>query len=298
MNLWPADLGTARLGEACALLAPLCWAVALVAMSRLALPAVSINLFKNSVAAALLAITCAALGVGVPWDRTAADWARLAASGVVGLAIADTLLLGALQRIGPGRLAVADATYAPMVVLFAWIGLGEHPGPGFLFGGALVVLGVLVAQWPRRDAVTLDAREVRVGFGMAVLAIAGTAAGVVLSKPVLEDGDLLEVTLTRLAFGLVGQVGMITVGGQWSEATTAFRDRDSRKTLLVATFVGTYLALVVWLGGFKWAPASTAAVLNQFGTVYLIALGGPLPARQLAGAGIAAAGALWVVAGG
>src|SRR5688500_8689737 len=100
-------------GEVCALLAPLCWAVAVLFYRRAANQAapVAMTLFKNTLAVVLLGITMVAVGDGVPPDRTAGDWARLVVGGVLGLAVADTMLFEALRRIGAARMAVVDTIY-------------------------------------------------------------------------------------------------------------------------------------------------------------------------------------------
>ena len=58
--------------------------------------------------------------------------------------------------------------------------------------------------------------------------------------------------------------------------------------------------MMLWLGGYKWADASVAAVLNQMATVYMmllawLVLGERLAPRQVLGGLLAAGGALWIV---
>lgn len=286
-------------GEVCALLAPLCWSIAILFYRRssdLASP-MAITLFKNSFAVALLALTMAVMGEGIPLDRSAADWLRLVVSGVLGLAVADMALFEALRRIGAARIAVVDTIYAPTVVALSVLFLDEVLTVGFLAGGALVVAGVGIANL-RAEETTDRAPFVGTMFGL--VAITGTAVGVILAKPVLERSGLVEVTLTRLVAGVLGQLAFVAVRGGAAEAFSAMRPSPVWWTLVPAAFTGTYLSLVFWLGGFKWADASVAAVLNQMATVYVLVLaravlGETLTRRQVAGAAVAAAGALVVV---
>ncbi len=290
-------------GEICALLAPLAWFAAVVFFKRAAVVApISLNLFKNSLAVVLLLVTMALAGIGFPADRSAEDWTRLLGSGLVGLALGDTLIFGALARIGAARLAVVDTIYAPLVVLLAWAFLGESPGPSFLVGAAAVLGGIALASYPRAGAAEEGpARDdLVVGTLLAMGAIASTAVGVVLAKPALQSGHLVEITCTRLVAGVAGQLAWVAVRGDWSQAAEAFRPGGPWRNLVPATFIGTYLALVLWLGGFAWADASVAAVLNQLATVYILVfarvfLGETLRPRQVAGGLLAAAGAAWIV---
>lgn len=290
-----------HLGEICALLAPLCWAVAVILYRKtVGVSPLSMNLFKNAVAIVLLSLTLVALGIRLPTDRSLVDWGRLIASGIVGLAVADTLLFEGLRRVGAARVALVDTVYAPLMIGMATLFLGEKPGPAFLVGGAAVVLGVAVATIDPSGTRVRGERQVLVGMAYTFGAILGTAVGVILSKPVLEGSNLIEVTWTRLVAGNVGLVVWITFRGLWREAAVAFRPSPIWRTLVPGAMIGTYLSLVFWLGGFKWADASVAAVLNQMATVYIlvlarVVLGETIVTRQVIGAGFAIVGALVIL---
>lgn len=291
------------LGQLCALLAPLAWSVAVILFRRSAnASALSLNLFKNVFAFVLLSATLLVLRVPIPVDRPWQDWARLAVSGVLGLAIADTLLFSALRRIGAGRLAIVDTVYAPMVVLLSFVFLDERLGPSFFAGAAAVLAGVWVAGrgHPEGTSTVAETRSIAVGMALGATAILGTATGVVIAKPVLENAHLVEVTWTRLLFGIAGLLLWTAATGRGREAAESFRPSPLWRTLVPGAFFGAYLSLMLWLGGFKWADASVAAVLNQMATVYLlilarVVLGEDIRARQVAGGLVAALGALWIV---
>ena len=290
-----------HLGEICALLAPMGWAVALILFKRTeGAPPLALNLFKNTVGVVLLSATMVALGIAVPTDRSVEDWARVIGSGVLGLAVADTFLFEGLKRIGAARFALVDTTYAPMIVLLSWVLFGEAPTTAIVGGGAAVVVGVTVASVDPRDLKFSGGREIAIGMVSAFLAVLGTATAVLIAKPVLVNSDLIEITWTRLTAGLTAMVLWAAATGKLREATTAFRPGTDWKTLVPASFFGTYLSLIFWLGGYKWAPAAVAAVLNQLATVYILVLARVflrerIAPRQAVGSLVAATGALWIV---
>lgn len=286
-------------GEIAALLAPLAWSTAMILYKQTHAPAVSINLFKNTLAVVLLAVTMLVIGEAPPADRPWTDWLRLGVSGLLGLSIADTLLFMGLAKVGASKVAIVDTVYAPVVVLLSWGVLGERPTGAFLVGAALVVGGIVLAT-VHKDALRVGARDELVGMALAGLAVSSTACAVVLAKPVLEHSGLVEVTTTRLAFGLLGQLVWLGATRRWANAGVAFRPGPLWRTLVPAAFIGTYVSMMLWLGGYKWADASVAAVLNQMATVYILAmarfvLGERLRPAQIVGAGLAACGALWIV---
>jgi drug/metabolite transporter (DMT)-like permease len=286
-------------GEVCALLAPLCWSVAVILYRKSeGVAPLSMNLFKNTLALVLLSLTLLAAGVPIPLDRSLADWLRLIASGVLGLGVADTLLFEGLRRVGAARVAVVDTIYAPLMITLSWLVLGDQLGGYFLFGAAAVVAGVALATIERPGGTAPPGHWV--GTFYVVGGIVGTAAGVLLSKPVLEASNLIEVTWTRLLFGNLSMLVFVAARGDWASAGEAFRPGPVWRTLIPGAFIGTYLSLVLWLGGFKWANASVAAVLNQVATVYILVLarfvlGETLRPAQVAGGSLAALGALWIV---
>lgn len=290
------------IGEACALLAALTWAMAVVLFRRSErVDAQGLNLFKNVVAALLLAATLPVLGLGVDWARSGEDWLRLVVSGVLGLALADTLVFVALRRLGPALLATVDTAYAPTIVLLSVLILNEPLPVGLVAGGTLVLAGVLLATTERRTALAgALRREVQLGVAAGVAGIVLMALGVVIVKPVLERGELVEVTLVRLVAGVSIQMLWMSMVPSGRSALQAFRPSVTWKTLIPASLLGSYVAMLFWLGGFKWANASIAAVLNQMSTVFIIILSRvvlkeKVSARRAAGAAVALVGACLVL---
>ncbi len=289
------------LGEICALLAPLAWSVAVILFKQSdGAPALSLNLFKNVAGVGLLGLTMLVLGIGIPLDRSLSDWVRLGTSGLIGLALADTLLFEGLRRVGAARLAVVDTIYAPLLVFLAWAVLGEPISRSFLIGALAVVVGVTIATVQRGVFAGIEGRDRAIGMLYCLGAIGGTAVGIVIAKPALAASNLVELTCTRLLFGLAGQTAWITLARQWPVARVAFRPQPLWRSLIPAAILGPYVSLLLWLGGFKWAPASLAAMLNQMATVYILVLARVvlkerLSGRQVAGATIAAGGAVWIV---
>jgi len=291
------------LGEVCALGAPLCWAFAVIWFKRTAgASPVAMNVFKNGTALILLTATMGIFGVGLPIGRSGEDWLRLVLSGVLGLAVGDTLFFASLARLGAARIALVDLVYAPTVVALSWLLLGEQLGHSFLLGTAAVLGGVTLASLDPRALVEERPADVRAGVLFGVAGIVGTAVGVILAKPVLEHSNLIEVTWTRLLAGVVAQALWLSAARGWAPVLPVLRPSPLWRTLLPAAVMGTYFSLLLWLGGFKWANASVAAVLNQMATIYILVLarvwlGEPLSARRIAGAGVAIVGAVAIVLG-
>ena len=65
--------------------------------------------------------------------------------------------------------------------------------------------------------------------------------------------------------------------------------------LLLAAFVGQFLAMVLWLAGYKFTLASVAAILNETASVFILLLAAfwlkePLTRRSILGVGLTLGG--------
>lgn len=295
------DAPLLSLGETCALLAPLAWAIAVILFRKAStLPAETMNFFKNSLALVMLGLTMAVLGIHIPGDRPYQDWIFIAGSGVLGLAFADTMLFIGLSRVGASRLAVVDTVYAPTVMLISSLFLGEQLSHWFLLGAVVLLGGVALASIEKGSIGGDLTPSQRRGLLYCWVAITSTASGVVLVKPVLEHENLIEITWSRLLFGLIGQSLYMLLRGQLRGTLRQMAQASVWKTMLPPSIMGTWISLLLWLGGFKWAPASVAAVLNQMATIYILVLARlflkeSIRPQQALGALLAAVGALFII---
>jgi len=291
------------LGEALSLGCALAWGVSVIFFKRSeAVSAQAVNLFKNSSACLLLGITLLAIGGGFPRDRSPEDWVRILLSGVLGLAVADTLFLEALRRLGAGMMSIIDCVYAPLVALFSVALLGEKLGPGFMLGAALVVGGLIAASsgavaW--KDAAAL-ARTHLGSVMLGVASIAIMALGIVIAKPVLDKSELVETTFTRMGAGAVSLAIWVLIRRDRAETFRVFLPQKVWWNLVPAAVLGTYVSMLLWLGGMKYTSSSVAAVLNQMSVVFTLILARvwlkePLSVRRMIGGAASLAGALVIL---
>ena len=272
------------------------WAVAVMLFRRLgAVHPVSLNLFKNAVAASLLLLTMAAAGLRFDAHRSALDWLRLVGSGVLGLAVADSLFLTGLRRVDAAVAAVADCAYAPTVIVLSTLFLHETPRAGFVWGAPLVLLGLLLVVWQRPGQRAVEPRALAMVLGGVVT----TAVGVTLAKPALGRSNLVEATTVRLLAGATAIFVTQLARDRRREALALFTPQPAWRVAVPATVLATYVSMLLWLGGMKYGTASRAALLNQTGAVVLLVLsrlsGERVAPRRWLGAAIAVAGVAVVV---
>ena len=266
---------TIYVGEICALGAAASWALALVLFKKSgeSYSPLVLNLFKNVIGLALLLMTLPFCGdvLNELFQSESQDVCLLLVSGILGITIADTLLLYSLRLIGVGLLTIMECTYTPSVVIVGWLFLGETIEPFHYWGAALIVLAVFVSS-THRPPDDRTRRELVFGMLIGALAIILMAVGIVVAKPVLESFSLILASTIRLGGGTLVLVVWMAASSKRATYFRVFRPSPGWRTAMPASILGTYVSMILWVGGFKFAPAAIAAVLNQTSTVIALSL--------------------------
>ena len=279
------------LGEALSLLSAMTWAVGVILYRQLVrgLSPLTLNFNKNLlVLLMLLPLPWLLHGTALP-SLSVREVALALASGFLGIAVADTLYFVALSRLGAGRMGIIGNAYSPLVIVLSVLVLGERLGPWQIAGFVLVMAGVgVIARRPEPalvvvgepvpppdpalvEAIPTPRMSHAAAIAVGVFAIAMRAVAIVMIKPVLEAQPLGWVTLLRLVGALAGLVVIAAVRGELRMLSARGR-KVNWKLLAAAAFVGQFLSMVLWLGGYKYAPASVAAVLNETASIFIVLL--------------------------
>jgi drug/metabolite transporter (DMT)-like permease len=296
-----ATLGSGELFSGiCALL----WAVAIILFRKSGeqVPPVPLNVFKNTLATILFPLTMVVLGVPLcPAESTAADWLLLLLSGAIGIGIADTCLFASLNRIGAGRNAIVESGYSPCVILCSSLFLHEPVSATLLLAVALMVCAIIVGAWnPDRRGPPRLAGEIRQGVLLGIAALVLMAIGVVLAKPVIVGADAWWASAVRL----FGGMGVLVVHGALPKHRPGVKRCFTPNRLWLVTvpaaIIGSYLAMFFWILGMKHTYTTTASVLNQLSTIFVLALATvflrePLTRRKLLAISLGFVGAIIAV---
>jgi drug/metabolite transporter (DMT)-like permease len=265
------------IGEICALSAALTWALALVLFKRSGetIPPLALNLFKNVVTLVFLGGTLLLLGrdSGALRSYPQGDYAILILSGVIGIALADTVFFYSLNLLGVGIVAIVDCLYSPFVILFAHLLLDERLSPPHYLGTGMILSAVLLASRHAPPA-NRTRRQVALGVVLGAISMALMTFGIVIAKPVLDGHDfpLIWGATIRMVAGTVFLAAAALVLPRWRAQWRFLRPSAAWRFSLPATLLGSYLAMLFWVAGFKFAQASIAGVLNQTSTVFALLL--------------------------
>ena len=288
-------------GEVCSITCALLWAIVTISLKRAGetVPPFELNLFKN-IGIALLLFPAVFFFEFDAWQKfSSSDIWILAISGVIGVCVADWLLLASLNLLGAGRNAILDCLYSPFVIVFAWFALGEELTLDRIGGGLLVVAGILIVTLPEQNSGKVKKLSLGIAYGIA--AMISMAGAIVLAKPVLEKAPFFAAMEIRMLAGVAsGFFGLLVVGKLRMFAKLPTSPKFPHLRVWVGICPPAFFAMCLWIQGYRLLDASLASILNQTSTFFILVLaywflGEKLNVLKVLGALVAFGGVVIVV---
>ncbi len=236
---------------------------------------------------------------GALWPvwATHAQVGWLAASGVVGFVFGDTWYFRSLVILGPGRAALIASSAPIFTMIFAAVGLHEHPGPLALLGTALTISGIawVLLERERGHEAHVEG-SAAMGVLAGVLGAIGQAGGYVLSKTALRTGiDPLSATLVRVSSAVVVIWLLATFEREVRATLGALRDRGAAAFMVGGATFGPFLGVTLSLTAIRYIDTGVAASITAIYPLFTMLIasrfhGERLTWRALLGAAVAVAG--------
>ncbi|MCU0276981.1 MAG: DMT family transporter [Acidobacteria bacterium] len=296
----PLDL----LGKIMALLCAMVWAGAVI-LFKLAgdrIRPLALNLYKTVLTVTILLpllflAKIPLIPVGVPGRH----WLAIMASGILGIAVSDTLFFACLNRLGAGMTAIVDALYAPFVMTATWLFLLQKPRLEQVGGALLVIAAVLTVAY-RKSGSPLPTRRVITGIFFGAAAMAIMAISIVLMQPVLRGASVFWVTELRMLAALVVLLVLFAWQKDRRRLLAPLWQKGSRHYAFWGALLGNLISMTLWVGAFKFTAVNSAAVLNQTNTVFVVVMASvflkeAFTRRRLLATVLAVAGSLLVLLG-
>jgi drug/metabolite transporter (DMT)-like permease len=257
------------------------------------------NLLKDLLALGMLALTLFLRGGQGPglFGADPLSLGLLLLSGVVGIGVGDTAYFESLTSFGPRRALLLGTLAPPLAAVAALLALGEGLSARAWLGILVAVLGVTWVITERVPEATETQAQVVRGVAFGLLAALAQAGGAVLSRAAFVRADVgsLESATLRLAAGVVVLAAWMALRRQriarwaWDAEARALWGR-----LLLAVFLGTYLALWLQQVSLKWTQAGIAQTLFATSPLFVLPLaawaGERITGRAVAGAVLALVG--------
>jgi drug/metabolite transporter (DMT)-like permease len=262
--------------EIAALLASVCFATGgmlAVAPSR-ALGAIRFNRIRMLMMAILLS--------AVAWlvdgfaTISSAEVLPLVLSGLIGIYLGDTFLFAGLRRVGPRRNAMMFALNAPLAALFGVWFLDEVLPPLVLIGCLLVTAGIMVAiAFGRRrsgeNPWDVVHGSLPLGLAFGLLAAAGQAGGLLLSRPLMEQGvDPIAGSAIRVLVGCLALLLTYEIQQFRKKRDHAMWTRAHVMQTFGSSFIGMGVGMTLVMFALSGGEAGVVATLSSAAPVVML----------------------------
>jgi len=261
-------------GAAIAILCAFTWSVSIILFKKSGdqIHPILLNLCKNLLALILIIPTTLLIdGMALP-HIAPTDLALLLASGFVGIGLSDAMVLRALSVIGASRIAIVECTYAPFVIFLSVTLLGEAFTMTRLVGILLVIAALLCVSFSGTRDETISRARLAAGFRWGILGLFSMAAGIVLIKPLFDRVPLFWIIGIRLGSGVVASTLVFLALRRKRDLLADLVQAERKALIFAACFLSTYIAMILWVAGYKYNDATIAAVLNQMSTFFTVIL--------------------------
>lgn len=262
-------------GEIMALTTAIVWASAVILFKKSGetVHPIGLNLFKNVLAFALIIPTMWIMGKTMLRPVPAWHYLFIIFSGALGIGISDTLFFKSLNLLGAGLSAIVDCLYSPFIIGLSILWLGERLTALQVIGAAMIISAVLTIT-VKGGAGGISQRDLLWGVFYGAAAMAVMAVSIVMIKPMLETSPLLWIMELRLLGGILPLIAVLIFHPRRRRICASIWSQQGRVYTLTGSFIGGYLALLLWLGGMKFTQASIAAALNQTSNIFVFIFAG------------------------
>lgn len=199
-------------------------------------------------------------------------WVLLGLSGLIGIAIGDTAYFLALIRLGPRRILVLTTLTPLLASAMAIAFLGEIPTLQWAVGATLCLGGITWVMKERLpQAENLGSWRQGIWFGL--LAALCEAIGTILTKLGLADTGMhgwRDATFIRLLFGVGGLLAFGLFKGELKSWIAPFKSVKLLTVLLIASFMGTFLAILFATASLWYTHVTLATILKSTSPIFIL----------------------------
>ena len=263
------DTTQTLLGIASALGSAASWALGAVLFKRVGekMSPAAMTLAKGAASVVLLGIAVVAIGFYPAQSKSL--W-LLVLSGVIGIALGDSLFFKALQDLSPVSIIVLMVVGQIVTAIMGVLVLSERPTPLAWGGMALIMAGVVVVLF---GDVSSDPTQTRIrGILFGLGAVLCMSLSSIIAKRPLDTVPTVQATFIRMAAGTVGVFLVGGVLGQIGGWLAPLKDFNFLAKFLLAVVVVSFGGFWLSIVAIKFLPVAVASALNATEPIFAIPL--------------------------
>jgi len=261
------------IGEFFSFLCALCWAIAIIFFRKSGdfIKPFALNLFKNSIASILFILTSFILAIPIFIKAPLHHFLLLATSGIIGIALADTLFFRALNILGASLTQIVNCMYMPIMIVLSYFFLNETFFLLQFIGTGMIILAINISSWKSKDY-SLEKKDLLLGIFLAILSMTFMAIGVILVKPILAHYPIIWCTEIRLISGSLAMWFILVFRKDKKIILQTFIPSRNWRYMLPGSVIGAYFSMLIWLAGIKFTQANIASAINQTNVIFVLIL--------------------------
>lgn len=255
-------------GIAAALVSAFCWAMGSILFKKLGdeLSPIALTFAKGVVGTAFLALAIGTAGfqaIGNP------ELIMLTLSGVLGIAVGDTLFFKALGNLGAHAIVVLLTLGQVFTLLLAVVWLDERPSVSEWLGIVFVISGVTLVLWARLNE---EGSSKLIGVAWGLAAVACMAVATIIAKEALATIDSIQAAFIRMLAGTVGVFLFAAPGRQLAGLLTPLKQPRFAGLFLLSVAVVTFGGFWLSLFAIKKIDVTIANTLGSTETLFVLPL--------------------------
>ena len=256
------------IGAIAALASASCWAFGSILWRKIGdeISPLSMNLTKGIIGIAYLAIAILIIGIE-PVSMQA--FLFLGISGLLGIALGDTLYFMSLINLGPRLWSLIAALGPVFVAVSATIFLGERPSILVWTGILLTVSGTCWMLWERIPQKGIIKNK-SLGIKCGILSITCMTAGVIFAKIGIVSVSPIQATLIRIVWAVVGLILWGSLNHQLKSWLSPFKNLNLLKRISFVVIIGVFGGFLLFLLSLKYIDASIANTLNSTAPLFIL----------------------------
>jgi drug/metabolite transporter (DMT)-like permease len=178
-----------------------------------------------------------------------------------------------LDMLGAGLTGIVICMYSPFIIMLSIVFLGETMSLLQIIGALLIISAVLIATIEKQQT-TISRKKLVLGVLLGMVSSAAMATGIVMIKPLLAHSPVLWVTGIRLFGGTTALAVILLLYPGRRRIIDSLISTKRWIYTISGSFLGAFLAMIVWIAGMKYTQASVASALNQTSVIFIFIFAG------------------------
>ncbi len=251
-----------------ALLSACSWAFGTITFERIGkvIPFVGITFLKGVFSIVLMVVLILLSGGLYPiswWE-----FIFLSISGIIGIAVGDSLFFKSLQDLGAKIQVIFFLLGQVLTMILSLLFLGELLTLEQYFGSSVLLFGVVVTTWGTQ---TNHPNKTR-GIILGLLSMLCFSISAIMVKVAISDVPVITATFYRMAFGTIFTLGYGLASKNFKKWIGPLQDKKLCATFILNVIVITYGGFLLSMAAIKFISVSLASVLSATEPIFVLVL--------------------------